>query len=95
MAREFFPSQQMSEFDDEVESHDASPELLNHAADRRRRPAGCKQIVLCSPPKANGSIDPFVLATAAMIGIDEVYKVGGAQAIAAMAYGTETIPKVD
>jgi histidinol dehydrogenase len=57
--------------------------------------AGCKQIILCSPPKTNGSIDPFVLATAAMIGIDEVYKVGGAQAIAAMAYGTETIPKAD
>lgn len=57
--------------------------------------AGCKQIVLCSPPKANGSIDPFILATAARIGIDEVYKIGGAQAIAAMAYGTETIPKVD
>jgi histidinol dehydrogenase len=57
--------------------------------------AGCKQIILCSPPKANGSVDPFVLATAATIGIDEVYKVGGAQAIAAMAYGTETIPKVD
>jgi histidinol dehydrogenase len=57
--------------------------------------AGCKQIALCSPLKANGSIDPFVLATASMIGIDEVYKVGGAQAIAAMAYGTETIPKVD
>jgi histidinol dehydrogenase len=57
--------------------------------------AGCKQITLCSPPKANGSIDPFVLAAAAIIGIDEVYKVGGAQAIAAMAYGTETIPKVD
>jgi histidinol dehydrogenase len=57
--------------------------------------AGCSRIVLCSPPKTNGSIDPLVLATAAMIGIDEVYKVGGAQAIAAMAYGTETIPKVD
>ncbi len=57
--------------------------------------AGCTRIVLCSPPKSNGSVDPFVLATAAMIGIDEVYKVGGAQAIAAMAYGTETIPKVD
>jgi histidinol dehydrogenase len=57
--------------------------------------ADCKQIILCSPPKANGSVDPFVLATAAMIGIDEVYKVGGAQAIAAMAYGTETILKVD
>ena len=57
--------------------------------------AGCSSIVLCSPPKVNGSIDPLVLATAAMIGIDKVYKVGGAQAIAAMAYGTETIPKVD
>jgi histidinol dehydrogenase len=57
--------------------------------------AGCKKIVLCSSPKANGSIDPFVLAAAAMMGIDEVYKVGGAQAIAALAYGTETIPKVD
>ncbi|MGD1044834.1 MAG: histidinol dehydrogenase [Bacteroidota bacterium] len=57
--------------------------------------AGCTRIVLCSPPKANGSIDSLVLATAAMIGIHEVYKVGGAQAIAAMAYGTETIPKVD
>jgi len=57
--------------------------------------AGCSHIVLCSPPKVNGSIDPVVLATAAIIGINEVYKVGGAQAIAAMAYGTETIPKVD
>jgi histidinol dehydrogenase len=57
--------------------------------------AGCSRIVLCSPPKTNGSVDPLVLATAATIGIDEVYKVGGAQAIAAMAYGTETIPKVD
>jgi histidinol dehydrogenase len=57
--------------------------------------AGCSRIILCSPPKINGSVDPLVLAAAAMIGIDEVYKVGGAQAIAAMAYGTETIPKVD
>ena len=57
--------------------------------------AGCSRIVLCSPPKSNGSVDPLVLATAAMIGITEVYKVGGAQAVAAMAYGTETIPKVD
>jgi histidinol dehydrogenase len=57
--------------------------------------ARCSRIVFCSPPKTNGSVDPLVLATAAMIGIDEVYKVGGAQAIAAMAYGTETIPKVD
>jgi len=57
--------------------------------------AGCSRIVLCSPQKSNGSVDPLILATAAMIGIDEVYKVGGAQAIAALAYGTETIPKVD
>ena len=57
--------------------------------------AGCSQIVLCSPPKTNGYIDTLVLATAATIGIDEVYKMGGAQAIAAMAYGTETIPRVD
>ena len=56
--------------------------------------AGCSRIVLCSPPKSNGSVDPLVLAAAATIGIDEVYKVGGAQAIAAMAYGTEIIPKV-
>jgi histidinol dehydrogenase len=57
--------------------------------------AGCSRIVLCSPPKTQGTIDPLVLATAATIGIKEIYKVGGAQAIAAMAYGTETIPKVD
>jgi len=57
--------------------------------------SNCKRIVLCSPPKANNSIDPFVLATASTVGIDEIYKVGGAQAIAAMAYETETIPKVD
>ncbi len=57
--------------------------------------AGCQRIVLCSPPKTNASVDPLVIATASMIGIDELYKVGGAQAIAAMAYGTETIPKVD
>jgi histidinol dehydrogenase len=57
--------------------------------------AGCSRIVLCSPPKMNGTVDPLVLAAAAMIGITEVYKVGGAQAIAAMAYGTETIPKVN
>jgi histidinol dehydrogenase len=57
--------------------------------------AGCGRIVLCSPPKRNGSVDPLVLASAAAIGIDEIFRVGGAQAIAAMAYGTETIPKVD
>jgi histidinol dehydrogenase len=57
--------------------------------------AGCPRIVICSPPKENNSVDMLVLAVAATIGITEVYKVGGAQAIAAMAYGTETIPKVD
>ncbi|MEX0737066.1 MAG: histidinol dehydrogenase [Bacteroidota bacterium] len=57
--------------------------------------AGCKRIVLCSPPKKNGSVDPMVLAAAELVGISEVYKVGGAQAIAALAYGTGSIPKVD
>jgi histidinol dehydrogenase len=57
--------------------------------------AGCKRIILCSPPKANGFPDPIVLAAAAIIGLTEVYAAGGAQAIAAMAYGTESIPKVD
>lgn len=57
--------------------------------------AGCKRIVLCSPPKANGSVDPLVLAAAEIVGISEMFKVGGAQAIAALAYGTESIPRVD
>ncbi len=57
--------------------------------------AGCKRIVLCSPPKANGSVDPLVLVAAEMVGISEVYKVGGAQAIAALAYGTGSVPRVD
>jgi histidinol dehydrogenase len=57
--------------------------------------AGSARIVLCSPPKSNGSIDPAVLATAAYLGIREIFKIGGAQAIAAMAYGTQSIPKVE
>ncbi len=57
--------------------------------------AGCSRIVLCSPPKTNGYVDPYVLVAADALGIREVYKVGGAQAIAAMAYGTQSIPKVD
>jgi histidinol dehydrogenase len=57
--------------------------------------AGCTCIVVCSPPKTQGTVDPLVLATAAEIGIHEVYRVGGAQAVAALAYGTEAIPKVD
>lgn len=57
--------------------------------------AGCSEVIVCSPPTASGSVYSSVLAAAAMIGIQEIYKVGGAQAIAAMAYGTKTIPKVD
>jgi histidinol dehydrogenase len=57
--------------------------------------AGCLRIVVCSPPKAHGSVDPSILAAASILGIDEIYNVGGAQAIAAMAYGTKTIPKVE
>ena len=57
--------------------------------------AGCKRIILCSPPKANGLPDPIILAAAAHIGLREVYAIVGAQAIAAMAYGTQTVPKVD
>ncbi|MFW6202979.1 MAG: histidinol dehydrogenase [Marinilabilia sp.] len=57
--------------------------------------AGCKDIVLCSPPDKNGKIHPAVLLAAHLSGIDKIFKVGGAQAIAAMGYGTESIPKVD
>ncbi|GBU10749.1 histidinol dehydrogenase [Erysipelotrichaceae bacterium] len=57
--------------------------------------AGCKRIVLVSPPGPSGEIHEVVLATAYMLGIREVYRVGGAQAIAALTYGTKTIAKVD
>jgi histidinol dehydrogenase len=57
--------------------------------------AGCRQIILCSPPRTNGSVDPYVMATADAIGLNDVFQVGGVQAIAALAYGTKTIPKVD
>ncbi len=57
--------------------------------------AGCFRVIMCSPPKSDGAIDSTILAAAESIGISEVHKVGGAQAIAAMAYGTESIPKVD
>jgi histidinol dehydrogenase len=57
--------------------------------------AGCKEIVVCSPPQKNGSINGYVAYVAQLLGIEKVYLVGGAQAIAAMAYGTESIPKVD
>ncbi|MCB0492205.1 MAG: histidinol dehydrogenase [Cyclobacteriaceae bacterium] len=56
--------------------------------------AGCKDIVLCTPPKSDGSVDSTILFAAKEIGITQVFKVGGAQAIAAMAYGTATIPPV-
>jgi histidinol dehydrogenase len=57
--------------------------------------AGCSEIVLCTPPGANGSIHPAILYCAQMTGIKRLFKIGGAQAIAAMAYGTQSIPRVD
>jgi hypothetical protein len=57
--------------------------------------AGCKEIVICTPPNSEGKVHSAILYTADLLGISKIYKVGGAQAIAAMAYGTETIPKVD
>lgn len=57
--------------------------------------AGCGTIVLCTPPAKDGSVHPAMLFTARLLGIDKVFKAGGSQAIAAMAYGTETIPQVD
>jgi histidinol dehydrogenase len=59
------------------------------------RIAGVKNIILCTPPAADGKVNPVILYTASMTGITEVYKAGGAQAIAAMAYGTESIPAVN
>lgn len=56
--------------------------------------AGCRTVVLCTPPNAEGKINPAILYAASLCGIDKIYKVGGAQAIAAMAYGTETVPAV-
>jgi histidinol dehydrogenase len=59
------------------------------------RIAGCAQVVVCSPPRADGTVDPAVLYAARRCGIDAVFKLGGAQAIAAMAYGTGSVPKCD
>lgn len=56
--------------------------------------AGCKEIVLCSPPNREGKINDAILAAAKIVGVTNIYKVGGVQAIGAMAYGTESIPKV-
>jgi histidinol dehydrogenase len=56
--------------------------------------AGCKEIILCTPPNEQGDIHPAILYAASLVGVTAIYSVGGAQAIAAMAYGTTTIPKV-
>jgi histidinol dehydrogenase len=56
--------------------------------------AGCKEIILCTPPDEQGEINPAILYAASLVGVTAIYSVGGAQAIAAMAYGTATIPKV-
>ena len=57
--------------------------------------AGCKRVVMVTPPNEKGEINPYILASAKIAGVKEIYKVGGAQAIAGLAYGTESIPKVD
>jgi len=57
--------------------------------------AGCKEIVLCSPPNREGKIHPAILYTASLIGITKIVKVGGAQAVAALTFGTESVPQVD
>ena len=57
--------------------------------------AGCSEIVITTPPQKIGKIAPVILAAARIAGVDRIFKVGGAQAIAALAYGTESIPKVD
>ena len=59
------------------------------------RLAGCPEVVLCSPPDASGSLHPAILFTAKLAGVHRVFKAGGVQAIAAMTYGTDTIPAVD
>ena len=57
--------------------------------------AGCREVVIVTPPGADGRINSAILAAASIAGVDRIFKVGGAQAIAALAYGTETVPKVD
>lgn len=57
--------------------------------------AGCKEVVMVTPPSQNGKINPVILAAAYIAGVDKIFKVGGAQAVAALAYGTESVPKVD
>jgi len=57
--------------------------------------AGCGEIIMVTPPGSNGKVNPVILTAAKIAGVDRIFKVGGAQAIAALAYGTESIPKVD
>lgn len=57
--------------------------------------AGCREVVIVTPPGSDGKVNPVILAAAKIAGVDRIFKVGGAQAIAALAYGTESIPKVD
>ncbi|AKB31756.1 Histidinol dehydrogenase [Methanosarcina siciliae HI350] len=59
------------------------------------RVAGVGQVIVCTPPRADGSVHPLTLAAAKVAGADKVFKLGGVQAVGAMAYGTETVPKVD
>jgi len=59
------------------------------------RLAGCREVVLCSPPRRDGTCDPAVLHAARQCGVHRIFKAGGAQAIAAMAYGTESVPRCD
>ena len=59
------------------------------------RVAGVEQVIVCTPPRADGSVHPLILAAAKVAGADKVFKLGGVQAIGAMAYGTETVPRVD
>ncbi|MGZ3778933.1 MAG: histidinol dehydrogenase, partial [Mucilaginibacter sp.] len=59
------------------------------------RIAGCREIVVCSPPQKDGKVNKYIAFVSQLLGIEKIYLAGGAQAIAAMAYGTETIPKVD
>ncbi len=57
--------------------------------------AGCRELVMVTPPSAEGKVNPVILAAAQIAGVDKIFKLGGAQAVAALAYGTESVPKVD
>ncbi len=70
------------------------PSSLLHAA-IPARVAGVEELIVCTPPQRNGEVDPTVLAAAAAAGVTRVFAIGGAQAIAAMAYGTASVPRVD